>query len=86
MNHPPHPGAVLDEVLRAKPITIAAAAQCLGVSRGHLSAVVNGRRSIRAGLAQHLERAGLSTARLWLAMQAAHDEGRQPVPEAAGVR
>ena len=53
--------------------SIAEAARHLGISRVTLSRVVNGRAAISPDLAVRLERAGLSTARLWLAMQAAYD-------------
>lgn len=74
MHNPPHPGAVLETVFEDTPITVSEAARKLNLSRGFLSAVVNGRKPVRADLAVRLERAGLSTARFWLAMQAAYDQ------------
>lgn len=74
MHNPPHPGAVLETVLDETPITISEAARKLNLSRGFLSAVVNGRKPVRADLAVRLQRAGLSTARFWLSMQAAYDQ------------
>lgn len=74
MHTPPHPGAVLETVLNETPITISEAARKLNLSRGFLSAVVNGRKPVRADLAVRLHRAGLSTARFWLSMQAAYDQ------------
>lgn len=74
MHNPPHPGAVLETVFEDTPITVSEAARRLNLSRGFLSAVVNGRKPVRADLAVRLERAGLSTARFWLAMQAAYGQ------------
>jgi len=74
MHNPPHPGAVLETVLEETPISIAEAARKLNLSRGFLSSVVNCRKPVRADLAVRLERAGLSTARFWLAMQAGYDQ------------
>jgi addiction module HigA family antidote len=74
MHNPPHPGAVLETVFEDTPITVSEAARKLNLSRGFLSSVVNGRKPVRADLAVRLERAGLSTARFWLAMQAAYDQ------------
>lgn len=74
MHNPPHPGPVLETVFEDTPITVSEAARKLNLSRGFLSAVVNGRKPVRADLAVRLERAGLSTARFWLAMQAAYDQ------------
>jgi addiction module HigA family antidote len=74
MHNPPHPGAVLETVLDETPITISEAARKLNLSRGFLSAVVNGRKPVRADLAVRLQRAGLSTARFWLSMQADYDQ------------
>jgi addiction module HigA family antidote len=75
MKNPCHPGQVLAGSFGADGlnISIAEAARHLGVSRVALSRVVNGRAAISPTLAILLERSGLSTARLWLAMQAAYD-------------
>ena len=75
MKNPCHPGELLqgnfgEDGLN---ISIAAAARHLGVSRVALSRVVNGRAAVSPDLAVRLESAGLSTARFWLAVQAAYD-------------
>ena len=75
MKNPPHPGRLLRENFGPDGlnITLAEAARNLGISRVALSRVVNGRAAISAELAIRLEASGLSTARLWLAMQSAYD-------------
>ena len=54
-------------------MSISALAQHLGYSRGQLSTIINGHAGISAELAYRLELAGLGSARMWLAMQAAYD-------------
>ena len=49
------------------------AARRLGMSRVALSRVLNGRAGISPDLAIRLERAGISTARFWLATQTGYD-------------
>lgn len=74
VHNPVHPGEILrEDVVPALGITVTALAAHLGFSRGQLSAVLHGHAPIRADLAVRLEHAGLSTARQWLALQAAHD-------------
>jgi addiction module HigA family antidote len=75
MYNPPHPGEVLEDSFGPDGlnITITEASRHLGVSRVALSRVVNGRAAISPVLAVRLEASGLSTARLWLAMQATYD-------------
>jgi len=75
MKNPPHPGELLKDNFGEDGlnISIAEAARRLGVSRVALSRVVNCRAAISPELAIRLELANLSTARLWLAMQAGYD-------------
>lgn len=54
-------------------LTVTQLAKHLGVFRVTLSRVLHGHAGISANLALRLEAAGLSTARVWLAMQTAHD-------------
>lgn len=70
MKNPPHPGALLrEDVLRPLGIEVTEAAQRLGMSRTALSRVINARSGISPDLAIRLERAGVSTARLWMTLQ-----------------
>ena len=54
-------------------ISVTDAAERLGMSRVALSRVLNCRAAISADLAIRLELAGVSTARVWLAMQSNYD-------------
>lgn len=74
MRNPPHPGeSVLDLCLKPLDLTITDAAAHLGVSRKHLSAVINGHANVSADLAIRLEKAFGGSAETWIRLQAAHD-------------
>jgi len=74
MFNPPHPGEALrEDVLPALGLSITTLATHLGYSRGQLSTVLNCRAAISADLAWRLEMAGLGSARMYLAEQAAYD-------------
>lgn len=70
MKNHPHPGELLrEDVLLPLGIEVTDAAQRLGMSRTTLSRVINGRAGISPDLAIRLERAGVRTARFWMALQ-----------------
>ena len=72
LKNPPHPGTMLrDDVIVALGLSVSEAATRLGMSRVALSRVLNGHAAISPSLALRLERAGVSTARFWMALQAA---------------
>lgn len=74
MRNHPHPGELLrEDVLEPLGLSISEAAQRLGMARGSLSRVVNGRTGISSDLAVRLERAGVSTARFWMTLQANYE-------------
>ena len=74
MKNPPHPGELLrEDVLVPLGIEVTDAAQRLGLSRTTLSRVINGRAGISPDLALRLERAGVSTARFWMTLQANYE-------------
>lgn len=74
MKRPIHPGELIrEDVLEHLGLSVTDAAEALGVSRVALSRVVNERAGVSANLALRLELAGVSTARLWLDLQAAYD-------------
>lgn len=74
MKNFPHPGEIIrEDVIAALGIGISEAAERLAVSRVALSRVVNGHAAISPELAYRLEKAGVSSARFWLAMQASYD-------------
>lgn len=84
---PPHPGIMLrDDVIVPLGLGVTETARKLGMSRVALSRVVNGRAAISPDLAIRLERAGVSTARFWIGLQANYDlamalEHNQPTVE-----
>lgn len=78
MKNPPHPGEIIGEdVLGELGLTVAEAAARLGVSRVTLSRVIHGHAGVSPNLAVRLERAGVGTARVWLAMQTNYDLARE---------
>ncbi|HBT67253.1 MAG TPA: addiction module antidote protein, HigA family [Agrobacterium sp.] len=87
MKFPVHPGELLrEEVIAALQLSVTEAAERLGVSRVALSRVLNGRAGISPDLALRLERAGVSTARAWLAMQSNYDLAQAMKREQPPVR
>ncbi len=74
MKNHPHPGEILrEDVLTPLGLGVTESAERLGVSRVTLSRVLNGRAGISPELALRLERAGVSTARFWITLQANYD-------------
>ena len=77
MKNHPHPGELLrEDVLVELGLAVTEAADRLGMSRVALSRVLNGRAGISPDLAIRLERAGVSTARFWITLQANYDLSR----------
>ena len=74
MKNPPHPGEIiLDACLEPLGLSVTDAAKALGVARHTLSRVINGHAGISPEMAIRLEKAGWSTAGLWLRLQLAFD-------------
>lgn len=74
MHNPPHPGEILlEDVLPVLNMTIKDFAGHLGFARETISRVLHGKAKISTDLAWRLEQAGISTARLWLSLQAKYD-------------
>ena len=74
MKNPAHPGILLKhDVLEPLGLGVKDAAKRLSLSRVALSRVLNGHAAISPDLAIRLERAGVSTARFWMALQSNHD-------------
>ncbi|SFM69201.1 addiction module antidote protein, HigA family [Ectothiorhodospira mobilis] len=72
--NPPHPGEILrEDVIEALGLTVSDAAKRLGLTRVQLSRVLNERAGISPDLAVRLERAGISTARQWMALQSSYE-------------
>lgn len=84
LHDPPHPGSILlRDVLPALNMTCTEFASRLGFARETLSRIMHGRAPVSPDLAVRLERAGISTARMWLAVQADYDlwhAARRPQP------
>lgn len=74
MYNPPHPGEILKEdVLPELGMTVGKFASHLGVSRPHLSKILNGHASITAEMDLKLSEALSQPPGLWLRMQAGYD-------------
>ena len=74
MHSPSHPGEILREMyLKPMNVTITQAAAALGVSRKHISAIVNGRAPVTPDMALRLAAVFATEAALWVNMQAQHD-------------
>lgn len=74
MFNPAHPGEILKEdVVEALGLSVTDAARKLKISRVTLSRVLNEHAGISSDLAVRLERAGVSTARFWMALQTKYD-------------
>ena len=87
MKFPVHPGELLrEEVIAALQLSVTDAAERLGMSRVALSRVLNGRAGVSPDLALRLERAGVSTARAWRAMQSNYDLAQAMKREQPPVR
>jgi addiction module HigA family antidote len=74
MHNPPHPGAIIRELcIEPLGITVAEAAQALGVSRKSLSELLNGRAGISPLMAIRLSMAFSTSAESWMNQQSMYD-------------
>lgn len=74
MHNPAHPGEILREMyLKPLNITVTQAAKALGVTRKHVSAIVNGRAPVTPDMALRLASAFVTEPELWVNMQAQYD-------------
>jgi addiction module HigA family antidote len=74
MHSPAHPGEILRELyLKPMHVTITQAAEALGVSRKHVSAIVNGRVPVTPDMAMRLAVVLATEAQLWVNLQAQYD-------------
>ena len=74
MYNPPHPGEVIRELcLGPLGLSVTAAAKALGVSRKHLSGLLNGHAGISPEMAIRLSIAFDTSAESWLAQQLHYD-------------
>ena len=74
MHNPPHPGGIVRrQCLEPLGLSVAEAAEGLGVTRQALSDVVNEKSGISVDMAIRLSKAFGSSPETWLGMQMAHD-------------
>lgn len=69
--NPAHPGEVLRDYLGE--MTVAEAATRLGVTRAHLSRILNGRAGVSAAMSLRLSAALRTSPEFWLKMQMQYD-------------
>ncbi|MGY4384889.1 addiction module HigA family antidote [Pedobacter sp. UYP24] len=69
-----HPGEILKmEIVEGRALTIAKAAELLGVTRPTLSNVLNGKAAITPNIALRVETVFGGAARFWVRMQSSYD-------------
>jgi addiction module HigA family antidote len=74
MHNPAHPGEILLEMyLKPLGVTITDAAAALGVTRKHVSAIVNSRAPVTPDMAVRLAAVFATDPELWVNMQAQYD-------------
>ena len=74
MHSPAHPGEILKSMyLEPMGISITKAADALGVSRKHVSAIVNGRVPVTPDMAVRLAGVFGTEPEIWINLQAQHD-------------
>jgi antitoxin HigA-1 len=73
MKNPPHPGLGIRDEIDELGLSVAAAAEGLGVTRQQLYRVINGKSGITPEMALRLEKAIGSTAEMWLRLQMNYD-------------
>jgi addiction module HigA family antidote len=76
MKNPPHPGRIVKSAIDELDLSVAKAAEALGVTRAQIYRIVNGDSAISPEMALRLETGIGSTAEAWLRLQAAHDAAR----------
>src|SRR5271157_205071 len=73
MKNPPHPGGLLKDNIEELGLSVAEAAEGLGVTRQQLYRVIRGENNISPEMAVRLERAFGGAADFWLRMQMSFD-------------
>ncbi len=73
MKNPPHPGRLVKDEIEALGLSVAKAAEGLGVTRQQLYRVINGECGISPEMAVRLEKGIGSSADAWLRMQMTFD-------------
>lgn len=79
MKNPPHPGLLIQEdVMAPLGLSLSDAAMRFDVEPDILAAVLAGREPLNITLAENLEKAGVSAARTWIALQEAFNREEKP--------
>ncbi|RBP10527.1 addiction module HigA family antidote [Roseiarcus fermentans] len=87
MKNPPHPGGLVKDNIDELGLSIAEAAEGLGVTRQQLYRVIRGESGISPEMAVRLEKAFGGTADFWLRMQMSFDLAQvRAHAEALGVK
>ncbi|MGI8403587.1 MAG: HigA family addiction module antitoxin [Thermomicrobiales bacterium] len=73
MKNPPHPGRLLRADIEALELSVAEAAEGLGITRQQLYNVLNGKSAVTPDMAIRLEKGIGSSADIWLHLQASFD-------------
>jgi antitoxin HigA-1 len=73
MKNPPHPGGLIQDNIEELGLSVAEAAERLGVTRQQLYRVIRGENGISAEMAVRLEKAMGGAADFWLRMQMSFD-------------
>lgn len=73
MKAPPHPGRLVKDELDELGLSVARAAEGLGVTRQQLYRIINGDSAVSPEMSVRLEKAIGSSAEVWLKMQVAYD-------------
>jgi addiction module HigA family antidote len=83
MKNPSHPGRLIKAELDALNVSVAEAADRIGVTRQQLYRIIKGESAISPDMALRLEKALGSTADAWLRMQMSFDlaQARQRAPD-----
>ena len=76
MKNPPHPGRLIKGEIDALGLSVAKAAEGLGVTRQQLYRVINGACAVSPEMAMRLEKGIGSSATAWLKMQMNYDLAR----------
>ena len=76
MKNPVHPGLLVKECVTDLGLSVAEAAEAIGVTRQHLYRVINGTSGITPEMALRFEQAFGGTADTWLRMQLNYDLAR----------
>ncbi len=76
MKNPPHPGGLIKDNIEEFGLSVAEAAEGLGVTRQQLYRVIRGENAVSPEMAVRLEKAFGGAAEFWLRMQMSFDLSR----------